>query len=240
MAILLREAGIPTRMVQGFLPGDRNATTGVEVVANSKAHAWVEVYFPGYGWVPFDPTGGGVSRLQELPVGAQQSPLPTLPIPSRPPGDGDNGLDDPTRPRPVNPQDAAGGSSPAVFIVIAVLLAGVVGGLGVLAWRRGPRGEVGADAAWRGVSRLATRFGFGPRPTQTVYEYATALGDVLPMSRPELQTVAHAKVEVSYGRRVMGEDRMRRIRDAHRHLRVALLRLAFRRRERRTHRLRRD
>ncbi|HEY7736420.1 MAG TPA: transglutaminase domain-containing protein [Candidatus Limnocylindrales bacterium] len=240
MAILLREDGIPTRMVQGFLPGDRDPTAGVEVVANSKAHAWVEVYFPGYGWVRFDPTGGGISQIQSLPVGAQQSPLPTLPSPSRAPGDGANENDDPSRPRAVNPQDVGSTSSPAMFIVIAVLLAGIVGGLGVLAWRRGPRGEVGPDAAWRGVARLAARFGFGPRPTQTVYEYAAALGEVLPMSRPELHTVAQAKVEVSYGRRVLGEDRMRLIRDAHRHLRVALLRLAFRRRDRRAHRLRRD
>ncbi|HEY7524540.1 MAG TPA: transglutaminase domain-containing protein [Candidatus Limnocylindrales bacterium] len=240
MAVLLREEGIPTRMVQGFLPGDRNVTTGVEVVANSKAHAWVEVYFPGYGWVRFDPTGGGISRIQELPVGDRQSPLPTLSLPSRAPGDGDQRLDDPTRPGLINPQDPGGASSPAVFIVIAILLAGVVSALGVVAWRRGPRGDVGPDAAWRGVARLAARFGFGPRPTQTVYEYATALGDILPGSRPELHTVAEAKVEVSYGRRVLGEDRMRRIRDAHRHLRVALLRLAFRRRDRRAHRLRRD
>jgi transglutaminase-like putative cysteine protease len=64
MAILLRAANpgkpIPTRLVQGFLPGDRTGTT--ETVHNRSAHAWVEVYFPGYGWIPFDPTGGGVGR----------------------------------------------------------------------------------------------------------------------------------------------------------------------------------
>jgi hypothetical protein len=119
-----------------------------------------------------------------------------------------------------------------------VLLAAVIGGLAFVVWQRGPRGDVSPEAAWRGISRLAARLGFGPRPTQTVYEYATALGDVLPTSRPELQTVARAKVEVAYGRRVLGEDGLRRLRDAHRQLRVALLKLVFRRRERRAHRQR--
>jgi hypothetical protein len=82
------------------------------------------------------------------------------------------------------------------------------------------------------VAALARRFGFGPRPTQTAFEYATALGDVLPGVRPELQTVASAKVEVSYGRRELGDERIRALRDSYRRLRVSLLRLAFRRRDR--------
>jgi len=56
MAVLLRGMGIPTRFAQGFLPGERNAAT--EIVRDTDAHAWVEVYFPGYDWVTFDPTGG--------------------------------------------------------------------------------------------------------------------------------------------------------------------------------------
>ncbi len=61
MAILLRAADpanpIPTRLVQGFLPS--TIIGGTETVLNKQAHAWVEVFFPGYGWIPFDPTGGG-------------------------------------------------------------------------------------------------------------------------------------------------------------------------------------
>ncbi len=62
MAVLLRAAlpddPIPTRLVEGFLPGDRIGN--VETVRNRSAHAWVEVFFPTFGWVPFDPTGPGV------------------------------------------------------------------------------------------------------------------------------------------------------------------------------------
>jgi transglutaminase-like putative cysteine protease len=58
MAVILRDLGIPTRVVQGFLPGERTADPSIEVISNRSAHAWVEVYFPGYEWIAFDPTGG--------------------------------------------------------------------------------------------------------------------------------------------------------------------------------------
>jgi transglutaminase-like putative cysteine protease len=58
MAVLLRADGIPTRVVTGYGPGERNPFTGYYEVRNSDAHAWVEVNYPGYGWVPYDPTFG--------------------------------------------------------------------------------------------------------------------------------------------------------------------------------------
>jgi protein-glutamine gamma-glutamyltransferase len=56
MAILLRTLGIPSREVNGFLPGEYNDLGGDYVVRASDAHSWVEVYFPGVGWQVFDPT----------------------------------------------------------------------------------------------------------------------------------------------------------------------------------------
>jgi hypothetical protein len=56
---------------------------------------------------------------------------------------------------------------------------------------------------------------------------------VLPNIRPELHTVAAAKVEVAYGRRTLGDDRIAALRESYRKLRVALLRLFFRRLRRR-------
>jgi hypothetical protein len=77
---------------------------------------------------------------------------------------------------------------------------------------------------------LAGRFGFGPRPQQTVYEYAGALGEVVPTARVELTTVARAKVEVAYGRHELGEDRLRIVGDAYRRIRLAVLRAGIGRR----------
>ena len=56
MAILLRTLEIPAREVNGFLPGEYNDLAGDYIVRASDAHSWVEVYFPGSGWVTFDPT----------------------------------------------------------------------------------------------------------------------------------------------------------------------------------------
>ena len=60
MTILLRSANIPARYVQGYGPGTLMADTMPQqyAITQGDAHAWVEVYFAGAGWVPFDPTPG--------------------------------------------------------------------------------------------------------------------------------------------------------------------------------------
>jgi transglutaminase-like putative cysteine protease len=236
MAVLLREMHIPARFVQGFLPGTLDKRTGVEKVSNQGAHAWVEVYFPGYGWYAFDPTGGNVAVSKPLPAGPPVASARPSVQPSFASGDPRDGPDQPGRRSPGTSAvggTTGGGPSLGGFIIVSVLLLLAVGMLAFLAWRRGPRGPATPDGVYASVGRLAGRFGFGPRPTQTAYEYTSALGDILPRVRPELQTVATAKVEAAYGRRVLGDDRLRILREAERRLRVGLLRLAFRRRRRR-------
>ncbi len=56
MTIMLRTLGIPSREVNGFLPGEYNDLGGDYIVRASDAHSWVEVYFPGMDWQTFDPT----------------------------------------------------------------------------------------------------------------------------------------------------------------------------------------
>jgi transglutaminase-like putative cysteine protease len=59
MAVMLRTLRIPSRVVNGFRSEEFNDLSGNYVVRAKNAHAWVEAYFPGYGWVTFDPTPGG-------------------------------------------------------------------------------------------------------------------------------------------------------------------------------------
>jgi transglutaminase-like putative cysteine protease len=240
MAILLRSEGIPARIVQGFLPGERDSN-GVETIRNSNSHAWVQVYFPTYGWVDFDPTGGNLAQIAQIPLG---SPVAQSPLPSASSSLTNGDVRDPRRSLSPPPgvlseddQPTSSAPPPTVFGVVAVLLFLAMGTLAFVAYRRGPR-EVTPDAAYSGVARLAARFGFGPRPTQTVYEYASSLGEVLPFARPELETVARAKVEVAYARRGLEPEAVAALRAAVGRLRFALLRLALRRRERRQFRRR--
>ena len=62
MAVMLRTLGIPSRVVNGFRSDEFNDLTANYVVRAKDAHAWVEAYFPGYGWQTFDPTPGGAPR----------------------------------------------------------------------------------------------------------------------------------------------------------------------------------
>ena len=60
MVILLRAANIPARWVKGYTEGEKSIYKGESAykVTNNNAHSWVEVYFSGLGWVPFEPTKG--------------------------------------------------------------------------------------------------------------------------------------------------------------------------------------
>ncbi|HLY61916.1 MAG TPA: DUF3488 and transglutaminase-like domain-containing protein [Terriglobia bacterium] len=73
MALMVRTQGIPSRVVNGFQTGSFNRLGGDFVVRARDAHSWVEIYFPQYGWIPFDPTppdphaafGGGWGALDD-------------------------------------------------------------------------------------------------------------------------------------------------------------------------------
>jgi protein-glutamine gamma-glutamyltransferase len=65
MALLLRMGGVPARVAVGFTSGVYDGTTRRWVVSDLGAHAWVEVWFPHYGWVRFDPTPAADPALSE-------------------------------------------------------------------------------------------------------------------------------------------------------------------------------
>jgi transglutaminase-like putative cysteine protease len=56
LAVMLRTLGIPAREATGYVPGPYNPITDLYDVQADDAHAWVQVWFPGYGWQSFDPT----------------------------------------------------------------------------------------------------------------------------------------------------------------------------------------
>jgi len=240
MTMLLREMKVPTRYVLGYLPGQEQQDKTWRVERNA-AHAWVEVYFPSYGWVQFDPTPGNVEngqRVTDLPTGGDVvDPAATIGAPNISPDIGecsDNPLDVSCKdaspsPEVLVPGSTNGSSDSGLTTLIAVT--GIVLALAFMAllavWRRVPSTE--PELAYRGVTKLATRLGYGPRPSQTVYEYATGLGVLVPVAQEDLQLIATAKVEATYGRRQPADTVRLRLGGAYRRVRLGLLRTVMRR-----------
>jgi transglutaminase-like putative cysteine protease len=232
MVVMLRVSGIPARLVEGYLPGERN-TAGEETIRRSRAHAWVEAWFPGYGWVDFDPTAGvgqplaidpGPTVPTSTPAasgGAGPTPRPT----------GREGINEPGGPGGGGPVTGRPGIGPLILVVIPAVIALLV--ISVVWIRRRLGRPVQPEVVYRTVAGLAGRLGHPRRPAQTVYEYLGGLSDAVPAVRPELQLVARSTVETTYGRRRLPPDRLAALGEAQRRLRVALLRLAFRRGPRR-------
>jgi hypothetical protein len=223
MTVLLRASGVPARIAYGFLPGTRGSDN-VETVSAASAHWWVEAYFPGTGWVEFDPTGQ-VGQPQPIPSGSVGPPTPRPSVAGPTFADRDPATSQ--RPTVGGQTDTPTGAGP--FIAVgAILIIGMLA-LVLAAVRRTPSKPMHPDKAWGSLARLAARLGIGPKPSQTVYEYAGALGDEVPAVRVELTTLARAKVEVAYGHRDLGDDRLKRIAEAYHRLRLALIGLIFRR-----------
>ncbi len=66
MALMLRYLGVPARVAVGFSSGAYDGKRGVWKVSDHDAHAWVEAWFAGYGWLPFDPTPAGRPERGQL------------------------------------------------------------------------------------------------------------------------------------------------------------------------------
>ena len=97
MIVMLRHLGIPARLAAGFSQGEYDADIGRYVVREREAHTWVELYFPDYGWIEFEPTAAEAPYNREgddlaQPQQENADPQPTIsptasptPTPTPPP-----------------------------------------------------------------------------------------------------------------------------------------------------------
>ncbi|MEW5959282.1 MAG: transglutaminase domain-containing protein [Chloroflexota bacterium] len=79
MVVLARAAGLPARLAVGYLGHTYDPASGRYVISEAEAHSWVEIYFPGYGWITFEPTGG---RPELARSDEPAAPVPELPSPA--------------------------------------------------------------------------------------------------------------------------------------------------------------
>jgi transglutaminase-like putative cysteine protease len=248
MVMMARSLGLPARVAAGFAPGERIADDTF-LVREANAHAWAEIYFPGYGWQIFEATKSIEPRFVRLsgdpstvvPPSLQGvDPLMIDEIRRQRGGDTNitvlpspnlvQGAIDPDRPD----LGAAGGddasrSGNALVIVVLILCA-----IGVVwfrlrasqrRWRLLPAG----DRAWRQLTAAADRAGVGPRPSETIYEYAGWLEEQLPSHGDPIRVVADGKVWQAYSGQRLTSTASQRLEAAWASLRLPLIGLAIRR-----------
>jgi Transglutaminase-like superfamily/TgpA N-terminal domain len=182
MGALLRAAGIPARLVSGYGPGttdDSTSRTGPQLhsVTTSDAHVWVEAYFPGFGWVPFEPTPDGF--YNPIVRGADPS-APSTPAPASSPTP-ESTPKPVTTPRP----DQSGGAGGATSATVPPGLLGVVLGLvalffAVVVLRRWLSLPGTLGGVWRRVGLLGAALGVRRRSSETYAAYARRLSVALP------------------------------------------------------------
>ena len=159
MAVMARAAGLPARLVVGYASGDYNQTQDRYIVTAANAHSWVEIYFPTYGWVPFEPTAGlpAIERPDEIVS-------PELPETDTPANRSDK--DSLLRLSGVSWPPVAAGALMLVLLGATLWLAGDI-------WRLRFLSPAAATAIiYRRVYRYANRLGAEVQPGSTPYELA--------------------------------------------------------------------
>ncbi|MBN9619451.1 MAG: transglutaminase domain-containing protein [Actinobacteria bacterium] len=214
MGIMLRMAGVPSRVVLGYMHSAPD-TKGDFTITTNDAHAWVEAYFAGVGWVPFDPTptaglaGGEKTDLAWAPhdyssgsATNTDSKAPRHGSSSRSAAAGPS-ISASSTPTLPTAAPASGGSDDGLWalLVVAVVFALALVPAAVRDGRRRRRllaarhGDT--EALWAELSDTATDLGYVWSPARTPRQVATWLGRDLTDARPALDALTAA---VEHGR----------------------------------------
>ncbi len=185
MGLMLRLLGIPARLVSGYGNGtvDDSASTARSVlhrVTTSDAHVWVEAYFPGAGWVPFEPTPssqyGVYDPIPRPGAAAASTPSPSAGAPTPTPSAGAT----PT----ATPDTGAAAGAPTGATIPPQLLEGAVGltvatllAVLLVSWVVRPRSLA---ALWRRVALFGRLLGVRRRHSETAIDYAGRVAAALP------------------------------------------------------------
>jgi len=229
MVVLLRTIGIPARLAVGYVLAEieREPGTNTYLVSETSAFAWPEVYFPGLGWIEFNPTPSQppiVRPGEEMAVLGETEPSDVTGDPADIPfGVGQLPVFDTGEAEVVQES----GASRAPFVILGTLL-----GLGALAaasaagvrlaWQRGLAGLDCASQTWEKTVRLASWAKIGPRPQETPREFARSLGREL-SDAPDLDFLAETYVRARFGRWPPAETERARLNVLWRGLRRRLL-----------------
>jgi len=227
MVVMLRSIGVPARMALGYAPGEEDpANPGTYIVKEAQAHTWPEVYFPNYGWIPFEPTFGGLARP---PTPQTPSPSPTAgsTTPTPQPSPTARVRDADSTPTPV-PTIVGGSNQPDGPLTTALKWAALpliaLIGLLLFLWRRENERVYPAADYYEKLTRWAKWGGLGPRANQTPFEYADQLDRQLPAVSGMIKPLARAYVRERYGKREVPMGERQTLRDHWLAIRQAIMR----------------
>ena len=239
MTVLLRTQGIPARMVSGYTVGERVPEHDIFVVTDSHSHGWVEVFFPRYGWISFEPTPGAAIPVAVRPRAEEPLDLSGLPsvvsdIPLCEFEDEEDCEED------FLAEPSAGLVQDPLYIrLLREILPWVIGvgiGLALLAavvwafWRRYLFPSDDPRLTFRRLAFLGRLNSVGPSRYQTPYQYLDRLYEELPDHREQLGVIVGAYVRQQYARTEIEEVEAERLKVAWLEIRMPLLLHLLRRR----------
>lgn len=235
MAVLLRSVGVPARMAVGYTTGEATDVPGIYAVSDSNSHGWVEVYFPSYGWVPFEPTPG-IS-------------LPAIAMPGREGADDteedffadfdveclDDFVDECLE--YIEPfadgegdglEDAAESGGTPGWVWTLVILAAASSGLTLSWWlfRRYMFTSIEPDRVFGKLQSLASLGGLGGSAPLTPIQFGQKLAQLLPAHEDRIHVIVDCYVQSRYGARQLSPWRRTEMANAWLNLRFPLLALA--------------
>ena len=242
MAVMLRSVGVPARLAAGYAPG-RVDETGRYAVLDSDSHGWTQVYFPGHGWMDFEPTsewpvpqrggasGSGSGDEEELAsVGEQLGPdLSRAECMAPDDAVGDECLEDIFGPiireLPEEFLDEPAQMIDRLPVVMAIVLAAIaaVWLAAQTIWTASLAGSSFVEKHYTKMSRLGAVAGHRRRAHQTPLEYASVLGRAVPSISPGARAIADTFAANRYGRHDVSDDDRDDLRQAWRSVRGRLL-----------------
>jgi transglutaminase-like putative cysteine protease len=207
MAVMARTIGIPARVAAGYSQGEYNPETRAYRVRENNAHAWVEVYFPRYGWIEFEPTASEPAIVRPKPPRVAE------------PSEDRSGFRDMEHDRPDDdffPEDEGGYMPvqlprrwPAVRWLGGLILLMIPVGLTTF-WTLRERKLRALNLVERVYERLcsfARRLGIEFQRHQTPHEYAATLITTLPEGQSPVQRITDLYVRERFsGREVSGQE----------------------------------
>jgi len=239
MAVMARTLGLPARVAVGYAPGERTDTNTYQV-RERNAHAWTEIFFPGYGWQifeathslapvarvagvgvvpPINPTVGSVDAAKRFAEGKDFGTISVLPSFEPVAGGFQPGTQRPA-------DETRNGNAGLVIILLALLV--LVAMWRLLQSRHRFRFLAPGDRQWQRLAFAGDRAGVTRLPSETVYEYAGWLEEQLPRRSLEIHQIADGKVWQNYSGRSISSEAIERIERAWSRLQLPMLWLAVR------------